>query len=266
MMRESLIAEILDKDLDQERWPRFFKIEGPLSLVVLSLANLHGEERAEVWLCPTEKSRLAEFSYARRRREWLGGRMAAKYAFLSLVGKGYGPEFGRWSAWEVAAGENGRPYIRDAGSLRAAIIDVSISHSHDWAAAMAVNNGHCGVDIQKITPQVLKVKERFMDAAEHGILAQVCGRRQESSQLTMLWAAKEALKKASGTKKMPGFLDMKLKRAVQQEGGSVDAFVELTFRLTGGDAVRNGDAECAVAAFFHETEYVIAFTVQENMG
>lgn len=263
-MEERLSKGILDMDLDHGHWSRFFNIDGTLSMVLVPLAVLDGEERAEVCLCAAEKRRLDEFAYAKRRQEWLGGRMAAKAVFLSVVDRSRSTESESWSSLEVAAGESGRPYIRDAVSLQAATVDVSISHSHDWAAAMATANGRCGVDIQKITPQVLKIKERFVDANEHGILTQACDRHQESSRLILLWAAKEALKKAIGARDLPGFLGLKLKRAAQQEGGPAGTFVELTFSLVDRDVVRGGVDEFIVAAFCYNPEYVVAFTVQED--
>jgi phosphopantetheinyl transferase (holo-ACP synthase) len=81
------------------------------------------------------------------------------------------------------------------------------------AAAMAAGKGLCGIDIQKITPRLSKVQERFCRPAEKGLLQASLPPWQpekERTELAKLWAAKEALRKASNIKTLPGFLELEL--------------------------------------------------------
>ncbi|MEZ4985158.1 MAG: 4'-phosphopantetheinyl transferase superfamily protein [Saprospiraceae bacterium] len=74
---------------------------------------------------------------------------------------------------------------------------ISISHSHEWAAAIAAPVP-CGIDIQFIVPKITRLAHRFLSKEE---LSCVC----EPHALDMLhffWGAKEAIYKAYGRKQL----------------------------------------------------------------
>ncbi|MFC1844912.1 4'-phosphopantetheinyl transferase superfamily protein [Thermodesulfobacteriota bacterium] len=166
-------------------------------------SNLSGEELVQ----------LSKFASAKRKREWLGGRFAAKYAAARLLEqvKSQNNDM-TWFGYVIMADKNGRPFLSTNKGNPANTCDISISHSASMAAAMAVNKGYCGVDIQKVTPQVIKVSSRFCTNKEKKILLDFfpVESEKQAAPLTKLWAAKEALRKASFLDSLPGFLELEL--------------------------------------------------------
>jgi 4'-phosphopantetheinyl transferase EntD len=150
---------------------------------------------------------LEKLSFPKRHREWLGGRLAAKYA-AALLYDASKPNISdkNWQTLAVEADNNGRPFLVTEIFATA---DISISHSGSIAAAMAIEVGHCGIDIQQITPKTINVQERFCTKREMQILQAIIPGPPEL-QLTMLWAAKEAMRKAANRASLPGFLEMEL--------------------------------------------------------
>ncbi|KPK00688.1 MAG: hypothetical protein AMJ60_00055 [Desulfobacterales bacterium SG8_35] len=161
------------------------------------------------YLSTRELDNLAAFSSDKRKREWLGGRFAAKFAAAGALVQRGNPL--PWSGLTVLADKNGRPFLA-ADTKSTALPDISISHSGSMAAAMAVSKGFCGIDIQKVTDRVVKVRERFCSPDEEHIIQSFfsASGEKQSSALTRLWAAKEALRKAANTSSLPGFLELEL--------------------------------------------------------
>jgi phosphopantetheinyl transferase len=191
-----------------------------MSLVVLDLQSLAMATRqtgktimAESYLSSKEQQRLGSFSYEKRANEWLGGRIGAKLAAarcMTTSDTGGETNFA-WQDLIINSKESGRPYldldIQDQKTDN--IPDISISHSTEMAAAMAVSKGKCGIDIQQASRKTVKVKERFCAPEEFDILQGFLPDTSETVQLTLLWAAKEALRKAADTTPVPGFLELK---------------------------------------------------------
>ena len=171
------------------------------------------EIQKKINLSREELDLLSSFTLAKRKREWLGGRFAAKYAATRLLNQIESPKnVLHWSKYIVTADENGRPLLSTSNENIAQPGDVSISHSASMAAAMAVHKGYCGIDIQKITPKVFKVNDRFCTHDEKQILEDFfsLGPENQANYLTKLWAAKEALRKVSNKTSLPGFLELEL--------------------------------------------------------
>jgi phosphopantetheinyl transferase len=167
------------------------------------------------YLSGREQLTLETFASEKRKNEWLGGRIAAKYAAAGLFEKKPGKhDILHLPDLAISAAKNGRPFlIADSTAWKQGDIpDISISHSGSLAAAMATGKGFCGVDIQKITPKVIKVQERFCTPAEKLILQASFPWLPEmkTAALTKLWAAKETLRKVSNLEPLPGFLEMEL--------------------------------------------------------
>jgi phosphopantetheinyl transferase len=68
----------------------------------------------------------------------------------------------------------------------------------------------CGIDIQVTSDALNRVKERFCSQEEEGLLGRDLKKLQLPDHLTLLWAAKEAVKKGAELAHMPGFLDLVL--------------------------------------------------------
>ena len=146
------------------------------------------------------------FKYEKRRTEWLGGRVAAKKAVLDHLEIPVTVE--TMVKWPVFADETGRPFFKSAQHPE---ISLSISHSNGIASAMVATSPSCGLDIQKITNATIRVKEKFCKEAEETVLStSLAPQHKKATNLTLLWAAKEALRKALSGRPLTGFLAMKL--------------------------------------------------------
>lgn len=179
--------------------------------------DAHGEMvMAEHYLTDKERNIFIAYTYSKRKLEWLAGRIAAKKAAMKnclLVPRvKFDKENEAWKHWEVAADASGRPFIvsRDGSP------DISISHSGGIAIALAVKKGTCGIDIQRRSPRIVKVENRFVSLKEREFQKK-CGCFAGLSKevfLTLIWSAKEALRKGSGHKRVIGFLEMDLNSVI----------------------------------------------------
>lgn len=169
---------------------------------------------AAAWLTPEERSQLAQFSFEKRRSEWLLGRICAKQSVLELLdgsrdGRALGP-----GDLTIKVGPSGRPYLSDSDDAIAGL-DFSISHSHEKVIGIACR-GPCGVDLQYFTDTLFKVKDRFCTGAEMALLDTT--EQDERMLLGLLWAAKESIRKSLCTLEHPGFLAMRLERIRRDSG------------------------------------------------
>ncbi len=166
--------------------------EAVLAALDMNLLDDQLQGRLAASLCaPEEQRRLVSFRYGKRKREWLAGRLAAKIACLSLLGDGRlpGPD-----ALPITADAEGRPCLTMEPPPEEQVF-LSISHSHRYGIALASRIGPCGVDIQKIVPKIVRISSYFANDQELLLLKRKLTAKAETIRLTMLWAAKEALKK-----------------------------------------------------------------------
>jgi 4'-phosphopantetheinyl transferase EntD len=197
--------------LPSATWAAALGIAEPLPITLLDLSSLASAitplPLATV-LSASEQTRYHGFRFPKRQQEWLGGRLAAKAAVaLLLAPSGSQP---LPPALVITADPAGKPLL-DLPGL-ALPVHLSISHSHDRAAAMASHHP-CGLDLQAITPAVLRVQERFATPAEEKILAMAFGGEPAMARLTLLWAAKEALRKMVPLSPLLSFHDAVLREA-----------------------------------------------------
>ncbi len=187
-----------------------------LDLLGKDLARLGDEKLASIYLVPEEMGRFSSFTYSKRRYEFLGGRIAAKSALVKLLNihsNGTG-SYKLWQNMHISSDEKGRPYIMVHDDEKKAILtDISISHSGDFAVGMALKTGCCGIDIQQITSRVMKVKKRFSIESEEMLLSASIKKDSSTTEapntyMTMLWAAKESLRKSLGRNRVPGFMEL----------------------------------------------------------
>ncbi|MFM1874633.1 MAG: hypothetical protein RL266_370 [Bacteroidota bacterium] len=82
---------------------------------------------------------------------------------------------------EVSKDENGKPLLPNHP------LEISISHTEGYAAIL-LGKGKLGVDVQHYKPNVMKVRDRFLD--EHELQM-----AQDIETTTLFWAAKEAIYK-----------------------------------------------------------------------
>lgn len=199
-------------------------------------------------LTPEEKKIWTSFSYPKRQIEWLGGRIAGKSAALILLEKKSTAQ--RFSTCAILSRENGAPEIKWSSSSEQTV-SISISHSAKYAAALAAREPACGIDIQKITEKTQKVVSRFAEPDEIRLLTETMSDLETTQCLTLLWSAKEALKKALLKNQPVIFQGVRLKSL------QADRLIILGLQVIG----KQWPAEIHAAVL---GEYILAFTVQQK--
>lgn len=171
-----------------------------LTLVDLNLIEQAAEQNEpqllQQVLSTAEQAYFQRFKYMKRKKEWLGGRVAAKAALLACFPL---PDQVLTSI-TLLPNKHGRPIIEEVPACLSALGTepaVSLSHSDDFAVALARSNSRssCGIDLQKISTKLAGLTAHFATDAELQLLAEQAG-CDEDTHLTMLWTAKETLKKA----------------------------------------------------------------------
>jgi 4'-phosphopantetheinyl transferase len=112
---------------------------------------------------------LSAYASDQRKRQFL----AVRY-LLKLAGKGE----------EIEYESTGKPFLRHGS--------ISISHTPAYAG-IYLSKKDVGLDIEAISPRILKIASRFlgeMEKKKYGV--------EDSLQLTLLWGAKEAIFKKHG--------------------------------------------------------------------
>lgn len=169
-------------------WGRL-RAEEERCAVLVDLEQLR-EEAAARLLSEAEQDFFRQLRHPKRRSEWLGGRIAAKAALLNL------PEDAAFAAQArrltILPDAQGRPTVSGGQDNFA----LSITHSGSYAAALAAQGRHCGIDLQVISAKLPLLTKYFAAAAELELLAGQPELGSEAAALTMLWAVKEAVKKS----------------------------------------------------------------------
>ena len=141
-------------------------------------------------LSPDEARLFAGFTYPKRRLEWLGGRLTAKHCLNRLPTlQKTAPFFYR--DYALLPDGHGRPTLAPPPDLKK-IPALSISHSRNYAAALATPDGACGIDIQQKSAQLTRVQERFASEKELALPDQPASLL---TRLGLIWTAKETVKK-----------------------------------------------------------------------
>ncbi len=210
------------------------------------MAAEEGLQALTTLLSPDEARLLSAFTYPKRRLEWLGGRLAAKHGLSRLLLTEPAPAC-QYRDLSLLPDSSGRPALHDfqpQGPTPA----VSISHSRDYAAALVVASGDCGIDIQHKSAQLANVQERFAAAEELTVLQQI---DDLNTRLGLLWTAKEAVKKCLLADQPTFFGRISLTGMTNQPG---EAIWQADCRVTGPKG-------CAVSVRIAEFgDYLIACT------
>lgn len=82
----------------------------------------------------------------------------------------------------------GKPYLTNNWNI-------SISHSGDYVAINLNSEQNCGIDIEKITPKVERIKHKFLSSSDLKAITTI-------ENLTIYWGAKEALYKYYGKREV----------------------------------------------------------------
>ena len=205
-------------------------------------------------LSPDEARLFAGYTYPKRRLEWLGGRLAAKHCLsrLASVGKAAPSCYREFSLLPDASG---RPTLAQPSDLEN-ISAISISHSRGYAAALVVANGDaCGIDIQRKSPQLARVQERFASEEELALLQRVT---VPLTRLAMLWTAKEAVKKCLLADQPTQFDTIRLTEMTYEPKGAIWT---ARCQLKGGIGITPLVSMVKIAEF---GDYLIACTMRDR--
>lgn len=130
----------------------------------------------EIRLRKVEENIYRQFTNDKRKKQWLACRILVKQMLF--------PD-------EVSLKQdpNGKPFLSPP------IHHLSLSHSGEMAAAVINSEKATGIDIEKISDRILRVKERFMTREE---LASIVN-PTDTTLLSFYWCAKEAMYKLYGS-------------------------------------------------------------------
>lgn len=190
---------------------------GPVVIDLIALTYSLGQEKElspiTGWLSESEKEHFISFKFQKRYVEWLGGRLCAKKTLTDYIQKFHSLQIiPPPRDLIVHSQQNGRPFFQcDQLGETGIKPDLSISHGGRYGMAM-VSKTWCGIDIQEQQSSLEKVKEKYCTQVEGNLLQSILSAADVPPLhgLTLLWAAKEALKKMLSKLKMIGFLDITL--------------------------------------------------------
>jgi len=111
-----------------------------------------------------------------RRKQWLAYRILLQNLWYE-------------QPMEIVYDKFGKPHIMNSEHM-----NFSASHSGSYAAVITGLKCQVGIDIEKITPRLLQVKERFLS----GIELNAFGPSYDLEKLGIYWCGKEALYKVYG--------------------------------------------------------------------
>ena len=182
------------------------KIENISEGVSLGLWKI--EEKADdllkrSFLSPSEKKELDSISNIKKRKEWLGARALLK-AMVDERGLKYSG---------LIKDEYKKPFLVNQPN------HISISHCFPYAAVLIHDNSPCGIDIEEPKPALFHIANKFLSEKEQEFIA------RNPKNLCLAWAAKEALYKIHGRKRLSFKESMELSPFNINEGGDLQAKV-----------------------------------------
>jgi 4'-phosphopantetheinyl transferase len=143
---------------------------------------------AEEFLSESEKKQAAEFKFAAKRDGFLLGRLAAKRALSALLAE---PDLRQI---EIRAGVYGQPLVRHP---RAADVEVTVSHSHGLAVALAYPAEYpMGIDLETTSAVAAQVVIGELEASPPELTWLATGGVDAAAACCVLWTAREALGKS----------------------------------------------------------------------
>lgn len=179
--------------------------------IIDRLVNVE-DVKLSTWLSEEEIDKYQTYALPKRKLEYLTGRISAKMSIASFLEKNSKLNIHPApSEIRISNLESGRPtFLFENPKLLSHPEDISISHSNQYACAVS-SKKFCGVDIQSCNATLARVKDKFCSPAEERYLNSMFNSLGSLPILSLLWSAKEAVKKNLSIIKMPGFLEIHLK-------------------------------------------------------
>lgn len=144
------------------------KIENKDYTIILWTIEESKDELLEILnFNPDIIEQISAFNSEKRTLEYLAVRCALKEVLPNAI---------------ISYDNNGKPYLNNCN------YNISISHTGHFAAIIISQSHSTGIDIERITERVERVKHKFLSENE---LSNIDS-KSERTHLALLWAAKEA--------------------------------------------------------------------------
>jgi 4'-phosphopantetheinyl transferase len=127
-----------------------------------------------------EIEELQSIANPKRKLEWLAGRAALK-SLLQHKGITY---------FNILKDEFGKPFVQNLP------IYISLSHCLPYATAIVHMQHPVGIDIEEVQEKLIPISKRFLNPEELNFA------KNHTEKLCIFWAAKEAMYKIYGKKKL----------------------------------------------------------------
>ena len=150
-----------------------------------------------------EKNYLDGIAHPKRKLTWLASRYLLKY----LMGTS---EF-----VELLFDVHGKPFISNFD------INLSLSHSPEFAAAIISRDFETGIDIEQPHRNIESIKNKFLSPAELNHI----GEEERMKKLLIYWSAKEVMYKIYGKRKLEFRDDMYVKPFVLNKTGDLNGIL-----------------------------------------
>jgi len=192
------IWESVRENPKQKEIRRLLVYQGRLVLAQVDISLILGALEADEdrflheQLTAEEIKQYRSLTHAKRRSEWLAGRVAAKGAVRIYLDKQAPPA----CAFKIEGLPNCYPYVAmDIKEYVASLPHISISHSGDIVVASAAQGPGVGIDAEEIAESILEIANEFCTGEELELIVTFCGFTKVIA-LTSIWVIKEASCKA----------------------------------------------------------------------
>ncbi len=139
------------------------------------------------------------YSRLKGKMEFLGGRVLIKLCIIALMYSECGMTLSP-NDINIIKEDDGRPKLYIKNNL-ITTINLSISHKIDYIFCAVIKNSKLGVDVEKVSDRLFKVKRHFLSSDEEEILQSKINNGKSDVDilrlLTMVWASKESAVKYS---------------------------------------------------------------------
>jgi 4'-phosphopantetheinyl transferase len=155
-------------------------------------------------MCEHEKKELEQIHNSRKRLEWLAARNALQYIFGN----------NNIEKKSVLKDVFGKPFLFGAEH------QISLAHSYPYAVALFNRIKPAGIDIEKVQDKILRIGKKFLNDKEKEIAG------ADTTKMTIIWCAKEALYKFYGRKKLIFRENMFIAPFELQDEGEITGVIE----------------------------------------
>lgn len=140
-----------------------------------------------------------------RQKQWLGSRVLLRTLLQTE------------QPIELNIDEHRKPFLNNFP------FEISISHAKHMAAVIIYEGKKVGIDIEKISERILKIKNKFLSTEELKFISAT----NELEQLHVCWGAKESLFKLYGKGSLPFIQGIKINAFEYSKTGQVAASIAI---------------------------------------